>query len=199
VKYKKAFIEYFSKLKFFSFKDAKRFLLNMGSSEDYVKLFLHNQIKRHNLFRIGKGFYTFQNNEAVIGFRFSPFYYGLEYALTIRNLWTQMASPVIITTRNVRSGRREIFGANVIIRKISKKMFFGYEYINYSGIFVPVSDPEKTFIDFFYFKTPFPKECRIKLNKQKLKRYLKLCNPILRKRIEKFLSYDLSKNIWKRS
>ncbi len=152
MKYVEQFGRYFMDEKAFSFRDAKRFMKRYGSTDAYTKLFIHNLLATGKITKIGKGGYTFSKNEEVIGFAFSPFYYGLEYALTIRGLWTQISSPVIITNTKARSGVRTISGKRVVIRRISDKMFFGFDHVKYSGIFVPVSDLEKTIVDLMYYK-----------------------------------------------
>ena len=176
MKYETEFNEYFSKLKIFTFKDAERFLLKHNAPKKYIKLFMHNQVIRHRLLKIGKGYYTFQNNEALVGFRFTPFYYGLEYALTIRKLWTQMANPIVLTATKAVPGSRMLMGQKVIVRRISKSMMFGFEYIKYSSIFIPVSDVEKTLIDFTYYKVRLSnadiKSMLKQINHKKIERYL---------------------------
>ncbi len=168
MKYESQFRKYFRDVGIFTFRDARRFLKMMGASDAYAKLFVYNQVKAHGLLRVGKGYYTFVNNDALAGFAFSPFYYGLEYALTLHKLWTQMANPVIITTTSAVPGVRDSMGSRVIVRRISKKMFFGIERIKYNDIFIPVSDVEKTLVDFIYY--------RIGLNKEDTAAILKACD-----------------------
>ena len=151
MKYENAFLEFFSKQSMFTTNDARRFMVELGASEAYIRLMLHNMVKSERIYRIKKGIYTASRNEAVVGFGFRPFYYGLQYALTIRKLWTQQSVPVIITTKKANPGARLVMGIKVILHRISRKGFFGFEYINYGGIFVPVSDPEKTILDFIYY------------------------------------------------
>ncbi|MCL5419724.1 MAG: hypothetical protein M1354_02485 [Candidatus Marsarchaeota archaeon] len=178
--YDNDFRKYFSKVQIFSFNDAKRFLTRMGASDAYIKVFVHNQIKRHGLRKVGKGKYTFSSNDAIIGFAFSPFYYGLECALTIRKLWTQMSNLVIVTTTKAVPGIRSSMGSRIIIRRISKRMFFGIEWVNYNGVFVPVSDPEKTLVDFFYYRIGLNDEdlrsLMLACDKKKLARYARRSN-----------------------
>ena len=98
---------------------------------------------------------------------------------------------MIITSRKVRQGRREVFGANVIIKKIDKKYMFGYEYYKYPlenrEIYIPYSDIEKTFIDMVYFKQPLDEETlenfREKINRKKLSNYLKRYPLKIRERV----------------
>ena len=177
--YEKRFTEYFSKVQIFTFKDASRFLKRLGASDAYTKLFMHNQLKK-GMRRIAKGVYTFQDTDAVIGFAYSPFYYGMEYALTIHRLWTQMANPVIITTRSVIPGERESGGTQITVRKISARMFFGAEQLPYEGMFIPVSNREKTLIDFIYYRVSLSAEAMGALvavcDKEKLRKYSRLCS-----------------------
>ena len=131
MKYESAFIEFFEKQNIFVTDDARRFLSRLGAGESYIRLMLHNLVRSGQLHRIGKGAYTFQRNEAIIGFRFRPFYYGLQYALTIRRIWTQQSVPVIITRSKANPGVREIMGIKVILHRIDLNGFFGFEYLNY--------------------------------------------------------------------
>ena len=151
MKYVSEFRKYFAKEKTFSFNDALMLLRHLGSSDAYAKLFVHQMIKKGEVKRVGKGIYTFSNDDAIVGFAFSPFYYGLEHALTIRKLWTQVSDPVIITKAGAKPGVRQAMGRRIIVHRIASGAFFGYEYLKYSGIFVPVSNLEKTLVDFVYY------------------------------------------------
>jgi predicted transcriptional regulator of viral defense system len=175
MKYESAFIQFFEKQNMFVTDDARRFLSRLGASEGYIRLMLHNLVRSGQLHRIGKGAYTFQRNEAIIGFRFRPFYYGLQYALTIRRIWTQQSVPVIITKSKANPGVREIMGTKVILHRINPNGFFGFEYLDYGGVFVPVSDPEKTLLDFIHYGIKLDPETMVELrkrtNKSKLQEY----------------------------
>ncbi|MHB8371668.1 MAG: type IV toxin-antitoxin system AbiEi family antitoxin domain-containing protein [Thermoplasmataceae archaeon] len=151
MKYEKTFIDYFSKQPYLTTGDAKRFLKKMGSSDEYTILFLHNLVKSGKLLRLKNGFYSFTRNEIISGFAFRPYYFGMEFALTLRKIWTQQSKPIIITTTKANVGTRNVMGTSVIVRRIDPNVFFGFEYINYSGIFVPVSVPEKILLDFLYY------------------------------------------------
>lgn len=136
----------------FTAGDAKRYLGRLGASGEYSRLLLHNLVVGRRLTRIKKGFYTFSWNEAVTGFAFRPFYYGMEYALSIRKIWTQQTNPVIITTSKANAGVRDVMNTRAVVRRINPNAFFGFEYLNYSGLFVPVSTPEKILLDFIYYE-----------------------------------------------
>ena len=158
MKYEDAFIKYFSRQKVFTMADAKRFMAHIGGSSQYTRVFLHNMVNGGRLYRINKGFYSFQKNEALYGFAFRPFYYGMGYAMTIRKLWTQQSNPVIMTCSLANQGTRSINGTRVGIHRISKNAFFGFDYMVHSGVYVPVSVPEKILLDFFYFRIKIPKD-----------------------------------------
>ncbi|RLG69944.1 MAG: hypothetical protein DRO04_02610, partial [Candidatus Iainarchaeum archaeon] len=112
---------------------------------------------------------------------------GLYEALSLRNLFEQETNPIIITPRKVRTGLRKFLGRNYIVKRIRRKMFFGFETMQYYDFNIYVSDLEKTFIDFIYFKEPLEENILRtlvrKLNKRKLYNYLKRCNPRLKRKV----------------
>lgn len=136
----------------FSISDIRVMLSSQGAKKEYAYTLLHNLIARKEVIRITRGAYTFHKEIRVVGFAFSPFYYGLEDALSIRGIWEQGANPIIITRRKIRNGVRKFIGRNYVLHKIDKKHFFGHELFKIGGIWVPVSDIEKTFIDLVYFR-----------------------------------------------
>ncbi len=130
-------------------------------------------VKSERLIRIKKGFYTFSRNENVIGFAFRPFYYGMEYALTLRKIWTQQANPVIMTTSKANAGLREVMKSKVIVHRIDSHAYFGFEYLSFSGLFVPVSLPEKILLDFMYFQADIDPSTRQTLIKESNRKVLR--------------------------
>ena len=66
---------------------------------------------------------------------------------------------------------------NVYLRYLPSKYFFGFELIRYGDFYLPVSDFEKTLIDFTWFKEHLSesalKQLKQKIKKEKLKKYLK--------------------------
>ncbi len=189
MKYVSDFIRHFSPAPVFTYKDALRFLRSMGSSEQYAKLFVHKMLRGGRLFRIASGRYSFSRNEAVVGFAYAPFYYGLEYAMSIRKVWIQESNPVIITVTKALPGQRIALGSNITVRRISRRMFFGYDYVKYSGIFVPVASREKILIDLFYYRVRVNGEDLSSLlngiEAKKLQPYLKRCSPRIKKSVLK--------------
>ena len=146
------------------------------------------------LFAIAKGRYTFNKDSAITGFAFAPFYYGLLYAMSIRELWTQNTVPEIVTLRAVRKGKAHAFGkqgSTISLHHSTPKHFFGFETIKYGKLSLPVSDPEKTLIDLFYYKVRLPIQRYSGLlraiNAAKLGRYLKEYDNHTRSAVSNFM------------
>ena len=89
MKYMEEFRSHFMKKPAFTAREAELFLENRKSSPNYYKLVIHNLLSRRDIYRITRGVYTFQEDAQMSGFGFSPFYYGLEDALSLRNVWKQ--------------------------------------------------------------------------------------------------------------
>lgn len=176
MKYKKELYEKFSKSKVFSLRDVRILFKDKNISKDYSKCLVSNLKTSNNIYKITKGKYTFQDDIICAGFAFTPFYYGLQEALSLHNLHEQETNLVIITTNKIKPGVRQIMNTNVCLRRIDPKYFFGFDFIKYYDIEIPVSDVEKTLIDFVYYKEPLSKDVinNIKkiLNRSKLKKYL---------------------------
>ncbi len=191
MKYVKKFVEHFSDTPAFTARDARMFLLQQGASKEYAYLFITNLLRSGKLRKIRKGIYTFGDDPILAGFAFYPSYHGLQNALSILNLWEQETNTVIITPLKVRSGIREMLGGKVLIRRIDRKMFFGYDSVKYFDYWISVSDVEKTLIDFIYFKEPLSRdvleEMKKRINRKKLGEYLERCPERVRKKIKALL------------
>ncbi len=191
MKYLEKFTSRFSKNPVFTTADAKIFLGSLGAKKNYAYLLLSNLLKRGKIHRLKKGTYSFKDDPTLAGFAFSPSYHGLQDALSIKNLWEQETNTIIITPRMVRSGVREMLGGTVIVRRINRKMFFGFESVKYSGTWISVSDAEKTLIDFAYFKQPLDaatvEEIKKRVDGKKLAEYLKKSPKWVEKKVRKML------------
>jgi len=186
VKYIKPVREHFRKFPVFTIQDIKVFLSQYRVNGPYIHTLVHHLREKGELKRIGRGVYSFREEAEIVGFAFSPFYYGLQEALSLRGLWEQETNPVVITCRRVRPGLRTILGANVLVRKIERKMFFGYGMVRYYDLWLPVSDVEKTLIDFVYFREPLApevlREMKKRIRKKLLDAYLrKVPAPVARR------------------
>jgi predicted transcriptional regulator of viral defense system len=161
-------------------------------NRNYAHLILYKLEKKGEIKRVTKGWYSIYEDPIFSVFCFKPSYIGLYEALSLHNLWEQETNVVIITARKIRSGIRKIFENNVILKRIEPKYLFGYDFINYRDSFIPVSDIEKTLIDFLYFKEKIPKETAKelirKIDKKKVYEYLKKYPNSFRKKVKKFIS-----------
>ncbi len=200
MKYVKEFLNYFDTFPTFTAKDVKLFLYKKGAGEDYHKIFMHNMLKSGRVFSIKKGCYTLHDDPMVMGFAFSPFYYGLETALTYYKLWDYMTPITIITTQKVRSGFRVLSGRKIEVRRISKRAFFGYSMVLYKdNFYVPMADIEKTLLDLIYFNSSTSdkvfQDVLKKCNKKKLEGYIKKnYNLRIRRRIYMNIKFKSNKS-----
>jgi predicted transcriptional regulator of viral defense system len=148
----------------------------LGIKSHYAHLLLHNLVKRGELKRITRGNYSTHDDPLLVAFCLKPAYLGLQEALSIHHLWEQETNVILLTPRKIRTGMRTVFGSHVLIRRIKPAHFFGFEYRKYGNWHIPVSDPEKTFIDLAYFNQPLEtrllRTFRKKLNRDKLRKYL---------------------------
>ena len=119
--------------------------------------------------------------------------------MSYHDVWEQETIPVILTTRKVRQGIREIQGQNVLIRRINKKYFFGFDYQKEGDYFIPYSDLEKTFIDMIYFNEILTKETEKNLikqiNKVKLNNYLNRYPLMYRTKVFKYFKKGKSQDL----
>ena len=137
--------------------------------KNYAKQVTRNLILKGKMVKVGKGLYTNKNEISLAVYRFMPAYLGLQDALSFHNLWEQETIPIIITSSKARPGIRKIMGQNVLVKRVAPKYLFGFGYYDESGITLPYSDQEKTFIDLLYFREhfkPFPVDI------EKMKKYL---------------------------
>lgn len=83
--------------------------------------------------------------------------------------------------------------SNVILRRIKPSYFFGAEMLRYGDLFVPVSNLEKTLIDFIYFREPLEREVlsalKRKIDRKKLENYLKIYPKRFRENVDRTLNW----------
>ncbi|PIV69562.1 MAG: hypothetical protein COS07_00370 [Candidatus Aenigmarchaeota archaeon CG01_land_8_20_14_3_00_37_9] len=121
-------------------------------NDNYAHLIVRNMVKRGEIKKLKKGYYTIYEDPALSVLCFKPSYIGLQNALSIHDIWKQETNVVIVTSKEVRVGKREVFGQNVILHRIKPSLLFGFELVKFGEFYLPVSDLEKTLIDLFYFK-----------------------------------------------
>ncbi|MBI4140533.1 hypothetical protein HY485_01705 [Candidatus Woesearchaeota archaeon] len=162
-------------------------------NKQYAKQFVHILLMNGKIKKLTKGAYTIHDAPQLIIFCFKPAYFGLQDALSYHDLWEQETIPVIVTARKTRTGLRKILGANVLIRRIDKKHFFGYDYVKQGEFYVPYSDIEKTLTDMIYFKEGLNnnvvKNIVESIDKKKLEKYLSGYKPAFRKKVKKIIGW----------
>lgn len=173
-------LEKFSEYPVFRYGDVERYLKGERRRTGDLARIIAYLKKTGRIRTVVKGVYTVAGDSMVSGFAYSPFYYGLLSALTIRELWTQNSRPEIMTVKSVRASKVQIFGDAddlVFVHHIPARYFFGYDVVKYGKLSVPVSNPEKTLIDLFYYKVRLPiqdyGDLLRAVSKKKLNTYLK--------------------------
>jgi len=159
--------------------------------EGYAKQLIRNLLLKNKINKLAKGCYTKFDDPSLVVFCLNPAYLGLQDALSMHGLWEQETVPVVITARNARQGIRNVLGNNVLVRRLNKKYFFGYDFLSVGGFDLPYSDLEKTFIDMIYFKVKIRddvlKKIVEKLDRRKLDAYLKFYPVKIRERVNKLI------------
>jgi hypothetical protein len=140
----------------FSFGDVRIVLQERHRriTDKTIQVTISRMAKAGKIFTILKGFYSLQRRDELAGFAFAPFYYGGLAALMIRDLIDNQVKMEIMTTRVVKKSFVSIYdgSSSVVLHHIPRKYYFGFGDVKYGDITVPVSGPEKTLIDLFYYK-----------------------------------------------
>ncbi|MEW5896597.1 MAG: hypothetical protein AB1668_02815 [Nanoarchaeota archaeon] len=187
IKYLNGIKELFRKSPVVNFSSIALNVQRLGGSRNYANLLVKKLVDKGDIKKIAKGYYTVHGDPSLAVFCFKPAYLGLQDALSFHNLWEQETIPVIITTRKVRPGIRKVIGTNVLVKRMDKQYFFGFELVKYYDFYLPISDVEKTFLDLLYFRQKLSKEVldnfRKRIDKEKLKGYLKRYPKKMAKRV----------------
>ncbi len=173
-----------------AFKDFKTFTLNdarillserhRNISDATIRVTLSRMVKNGAVYKVTKGVFSLQERDELTGFAFTPFYYGGLSALMISDLIDDQVKMEIMTARRVKKSVIQVYGGRIraILHHIPKKYYFGFVDKKYGSITVPVSDPEKTLIDLFYYKERMSLQDYAELLKSirpgKLRDYLKV-------------------------
>jgi len=168
------------------------------SRSSYAKLMVSNLLKKGRIHKVGKGYYSKHDESSLAVFAFRPAYLGLQSALSYFGVWEQETIPIILTTKKVRRGIRQVLGTNVLVRNIGLKYFFGTKLVKEGDFYLPYADLEKTFIDFIVFNEPIEGcalEALIKrVNRKKIERYLQKYPKKIREKIEKYFKRAYKSN-----
>jgi predicted transcriptional regulator of viral defense system len=124
-------------------------------SDKTLQVTLSRMKSEGRIYTITKGVFSLKINDELVGFAFSPFYYGGLSAMMMRELTDKQVRLEIMTTKNVKNSILPVYDgkSNVFLHHIPKRYYFGFEDLRYGDMTVPVSNPEKTLIDLFYYKT----------------------------------------------
>ncbi len=162
------------------------------SKSNYAKLMVSNLLKKGRIHRVGKGYYSEHNESSLAVFAFQPAYLGLQSALSHFGLWEQETIPIILTTKKVRRGIRQVLRTNILVRNINGKYFFGVELVREGSFYLPYSDLEKTLIDFIVFNEKIDdsilKALVKRVDRNKLKKYLQKYPEKIKERVERVLT-----------
>jgi len=148
---------------------------------NYAKVFIHNLKRKGRIIELAKGWYSFRKSPYLITIPLGEAYIGLGAAAFLHNAWGQVPNIDVLTTRapsRIRTGERVVAGSKVTIRRLDRKLYFGFEtmHIEDAG-WIRVSGPEKTLIDMIYYGYPFMDEILPQLvktvDRKKLAAYLR--------------------------
>ena len=154
-----------------------------GQKKEVVKTKLTLLVKQEKIYRLKKEFYTLNKieNKMQLQKLYANTYIGLHSALEYYESTTQRFNNLDLITKNVLL-RQKILGTQIDFHKVKKQLFFGYEKIKNTEVFI--SDIEKTIIDCVYFSSKiylsevkeFIRKYREQINVEKLKIYLNKIN-----------------------
>jgi len=135
-----------------------------------------------------KGYYTeYSTNEmiyVILNKLNIKWYLGLYSALERNNIvWQGVVNPIIVNSE--LSGEKKILEVKYKFYKMKRdKLDFGHiKKITKNRITFYYSNPEKTYIDFFYFNKSHPSELSNVKKNEKLKHYLKYYSKNFKKRV----------------
>lgn len=186
--------KHFSTYPVFTYRDIKLYFSRRKVKDANLTRLLSHMKSSNKLYTLRKGVYTFRKDDTVSGFSYSPFYYGLLSAMTIRDFWTQNSRPDILTIKKIRNSSTYIFDDKddrIFVHHIPARYFFGFDIVKYGSFKVPVSDAEKTLIDLFYYRVKLPiqeySELLRAIRRKKLMAYLKPYNRRMRVTVINFV------------
>lgn len=197
-KYRKRLEAFFEKSLVVRFADIQKIVCEKRDS-GYAKQLVHELLASGKILKLIPGYYTKYREIGLSVLCFSPAYIGLQSALSYHGIWEQETISVILTTKTVRQGLRKSMGANILVRKMQRRYFFGYTFVDDAGYYLPYSDIEKTFIDFFVYREKLSfevlKEFQKRISVPKLKKYLAGYPKIIRVKVLNALERKVSPSI----
>jgi predicted transcriptional regulator of viral defense system len=108
--------------------------------------------------KIRNGFYNFKDEKISEGLLlytsniiYKPSYISLESALSFHNLIPE-AVYLINAISTKKTSSFETPDASYNYRNIKEELFFGYEIVSVGDYNIKIADPQKTILDYLYFK-----------------------------------------------
>ncbi|PIP53055.1 hypothetical protein COX08_03075 [Candidatus Beckwithbacteria bacterium CG23_combo_of_CG06-09_8_20_14_all_34_8] len=164
----------------------KLFSKIFNSSQLSTKHFIETQTKSGLLLtRLKKGLYTLKTDppseEEIANTLYQPSYISFEYALAYYGLLPEM--PYTITSATTKPTRNFTLNSlSFLYRSIKNNIYFGYSLIKQNDKSFSIADPEKAFLDYFYFvflgksttNDRLITSAKSKINPITVKNYLKL-------------------------
>lgn len=142
---------------------AEQIAKDQSINEGNARKILHSLARKKILFRVGKGIYIvippdmlydrekFVNDPYLVIDQLMQtlnerYYVGYQSAAQLHGIAEQLPMAAVVAV--VRQRRTILMGnSRIEFKKISDKMFFGFERMKYSNSFLNISDKEKTIID----------------------------------------------------
>lgn len=150
-------IGFLNKVKDEPFIELRRFLLAEKNSS-YVRLLFYRWAKSEKLIKLKKGLYILNepyrrslNLSVIACFLKQPSYLSLEKALEFHGLIPESVFVYTLVSPK-RSYNFDTEIGRFHFRQIRKDLFFGYKGYKDKGCYYFIADPEKTIIDYLYFK-----------------------------------------------
>ncbi|MCC5998083.1 MAG: hypothetical protein LM573_03310 [Thermofilum sp.] len=122
-------------------------LVNVPDS--YAKVYAYRLVEKGMAWRLSRGVVSFTHDTFIIASQLiEPSYVSMHSALYLRGLIDQVPSIVEAVTTKRPAWLRDL---GIRYRKISAKLFFGYERLARANSYVFIATPEKALLDTVYF------------------------------------------------
>jgi len=120
----------------------------VGVPDSHAKVYAYRLVQKGMAWRLSRGSISFTHDTFIIASQLiEPSYVSMHSALYLRGLIDQVPSIVEAVTTKRPAWLRDL---GIRYRKISGKLFFGYERLTRANSYVFVATPEKAVLDTVY-------------------------------------------------
>jgi len=120
----------------------------VGVPDSHAKVYAYRLVQKGMAWRLSRGSISFTHDTFIIASQLiEPSYVSMHSALYLRGLIDQVPSIVEAVTTKRPAWLRDL---GIRYRKISGKLFFGYERLARANSYVFVATPEKAVLDTVY-------------------------------------------------